>query len=833
MNIQISQALKKLFEKHRIVFWYDTKKELRSDYEAVNLANVSKIELNNNEFGIKYRILREQANDKFLIYYEGPQPEDIQNWLLDVQLAQGEFRTDQVSIWLAELELGLEFTDVIQAHAVFFQVNKQKDTLKKLLKSDDTPGMIRLKMLAVCTGAEPRMDVIIECLLEELSEKQNDKINLIFQCGLKDFLWEQMKRCYGYSSKTPGIQDFVIELFKSCYAMGTDGTVKLTGDALVFLKRWKDSRQYESTFEKLSNECAELLNIEQYLVQRDFKKMIELDYFQLIDRKIISDLVSHVSKKTISVGDCALIVRQRRKGHWYRYFQHLYNALDVASQFIHALDQTELSVNSMVQGIENYSRLWFRLDQLYRKFIYHVKRSGQTSLLESLNNQIENLYTNNYLLKINDNWQHIVDAESKWCSSVQIKFQKQFFEKYITPFINNKKKVFIIISDALRYEVGDEFKSLINKEDRYDANIEPILSMIPGSTQLCMAALLPNKEIEFAYNETGIAICDGQSTQGFANRLKILSQVPGKRITAIKAEEYMKLNNEKCRILTRDHDAIYIYHNRIDATGDKRESEERIFEAVEETLKELVKLVKKLTNANANNIIVTSDHGFIYQNRAIEESDFIGTDVEGDEILYWDRRFIIGKGMTDNKSFKKFTSAELGLKGDIEVLIPKSINRLRLKGSGSRYVHGGASLQEVVIPVVQINKKRQSDISIVDVEILRGSSSTITSGQLAVVLYQKEPSNEKMQPRYLKAGIYTETGELISDSHDLTFDLVSENHRERELQIRFVLTRKANDANGQEVILRLDEKLTGTSHFREYKSVRYLMRRSFTTDFDF
>lgn len=64
---------------------------------------------------------------------------------------------------------------------------------------------------------------------------------------------------------------------------------------------------------------------------------------------------------------------------------------------------------------------------------------------------------------------------------------------------------------------------------------------------------------------------------------------------------------------------------------------------------------------------------------------------------------------------------------------------------------------------------------------------------------------DKIQPRVLRAGIYTEAGELISDSHDLTFDLNSDNPRERELQVRFVLTRKADEANGQEVILRLEE----------------------------
>ena len=165
--------------------------------------------------------------------------------------------------------------------------------------------------------------------------------------------------------------------------------------------------------------------------------------------------------------------------------------------------------------------------------------------------------------------------------------------------------------------------------------------------------------------------------------------------------------------------------------------------------------------------------------------------------------------------------------------IPKSINRLRLKGSGSRYVHGGASLQEVVIPIVKIHKKRTSDITMVEVEILRGASSIITATQLTVVIYQTQAVTEKVHPRFLQAGIYTQTEELISDSHDLTFDLESENPRDREISVTFTLTRKADEANGQEVYLRLNEKLPGTSQHKKYKHLSYTMRRSFTSDFDF
>ena len=832
MSDRIAQALTKLFNRHRIVFWYDTKQELRDDFEALSLPGIEKLELTNNEFGIKYRILREQPEQKFLLYRDGPQPDELDNWLLDVQLAHAEFRTDQVAIWLSELELGLEFADVIQSHAEFFQAVKRKDALKKMLRADDTPGQIRLKMLAVCAASEPRMDSVLENLLQELAEGRDDKIKLISRCTLDGFLWEQLTRCYGYPSDEPSIRDFAIELFKSCYAMGTDGQVNLTGDALVFLKRWKDSRQFESCFETLSAECADVLNIEQDLAKRDLTELIELDYFRLIDQKIISDLVRAVASRTLSSGDVTLWIRQRRQGHWYREFRHLYEAIDFAAQFLQVLGEVNLEVDSLASGVERYCRAWYRLDQLYRKFTVHVRMSGQASLMETLTEQIENLYSNNYLLKLGDSFQTVVDSAIKWEAS-PVRRQREFFEHWVRPFLRKDNKVCVIISDAMRYEIGEELLSLIRQEDRYSAEIEPALSMLPSYTQLGMAALLPNKELAIADNETGTVLVDGQSSQGTANRTKILQMALNGGGQAISAEDFMAMNRDDSRELLKANIVLYIYHNRIDHTGDKMHSEGQAFEAAEQTLDDLLKLVKKLTAANANNLLITADHGFIYQHREIAESDFLSVEPEGEVILYRDRRFILGKKLKPSPGLHTFKAEQLGLCGDVEVQIPKSINRLRLKGSGSRFVHGGASLQEVVVPVIKINKKRQSDVSSVEVDILRGASSVITSGQLAVTLYQAGPVTVKIQPRVLRAGIYSETGELISDSHDLVFDLTSENPRERELQLRFVLSRKADEANGQEVILRLEEKHAGTSHYKEYKSLRYMMRRSFTSDFDF
>jgi hypothetical protein len=104
---------------------------------------------------------------------------------------------------------------------------------------------------------------------------------------------------------------------------------------------------------------------------------------------------------------------------------------------------------------------------------------------------------------------------------------------------------------------------------------------------------------------------------------------------------------------------------------------------------------------------------------------------------------------------------------------------------------------------------------------------------LAISFYQVDPVSEKVQARRLRAGIYTQSGEPISDQQELIFDQTSDNPRQRETQVRFILTQNASKANNQEVILRLDEQIPNTSHYQEYKSARYTLRRSFTSDFDF
>ncbi|MFZ1381232.1 MAG: hypothetical protein WAS54_00410, partial [Scrofimicrobium sp.] len=119
----------------------------------------------------------------------------------------------------------------------------------------------------------------------------------------------------------------------------------------------------------------------------------------------------------------------------------------------------------------------------------------------------------------------------------------------------------------------------------------------------------------------------------------------------------------------------------------------------------------------------------------------------------------------------------------------------------------------------------------VNVEVLP-ETNKITTGQLVVRLFQSEPVSEKVQPRTLRAGIYV--GEtLISNQPELVFDQPSGDARDRYQEARMLLSQDADEFNNRSVEFRLEEQIPGTTQWRVYQRAQYLLRRSFTSDFDF
>ncbi len=828
---KMEQSLKKLFEKSRIIFWYDKKKELKKEFEDLFLEDVEKLEIDNNEFWLKHHILREKPDQKFLLYRSGAEPVKEENWLLDIQLSNDLFRTDQVALILIDLgeDLDPDFGSVVEDHIDFFGNKKRVEVLKKLLKKKESRQSFRMKILSAAVGSvEPGTYGILDELLDELALGRSEKYNDIVTFNLSGFFWKQVQLQFGYEKESPTVKDLAIDLFKNAYLQSLMLDSTLSEDSLIYIRRWRERSRSRKAFEDLSDEFAKLFSVEDDIAKRMYEDLMDSDIYELIEKKIISDLVQNIMQKTISATSVDSIVKQRRSSHWFEKYNYLYSALYHSVMCLELIENIEISFSSLDDGIRKYIETFWEIDHHYRKFIFFSQNSRQASLMNDLVEKVENYYSNRYLIGLNDKWQYLVDGTDSW-SFGKFSMQGKFYSKYVEKY----KKVAVIITDGMRFEVGRELQKIILQEDRYDAELESLITMLPSYTQLGMAALLPNNELEIKEGDSLPVYVDGLSSQGTENRSKILKKHTGNKATAIISEEFMKLHVDDSREIIKQNNIVYLYHNRIDKAGSDKTSEERVFDAVEETFRDLVLLIKKLANANVNNILITTDHGFIYQHRKIEESDFADCSGISGDICKTDRRFIVGRDLNQTSSTKKFATESIGLKGSLEVLIPKSINRFRLSGSGSRFVHGGASLQEIIVPVLIINKKRKTDIVKVDIDILRGDTSIISTNQFTVRFYQRDAVAEKMQERKLKAGVYSSDGKLLSDVHEIIFDAESDNAREREKSIRFLLSKEAGAYNGTEIILKLEELEEGSSYYKLYKSSTYLLKKSFTSDFDF
>ena len=399
-----------------------------------------------------------------------------------------------------------------------------------------------------------------------------------------------------------------------------------------------------------------------------------------------------------------------------------------------------------------------------------------------------------------------------------------FSAKVNANWLSKGHKVAVIVSDALRYEVAEELGRRIRQEDRFTAALTPMLSRLPSYTQLGMASLLPHKALTFT--DRAAVEVDGAPSDGTGNRAAILAAVGG---TAVQAKDLLSMRQAEARDLVKSHQLLYVFHNQIDTTGEKQPTETDTFRACDDAIAELIKVMKKLVNANVNNILVTADHGFLYQDTPLSERDYLSVKPHGDTLLSVNHRFVLGRGLKRDQAFTTFTSAQLGMTGDIEVQVPASVHRIRAAGSGVRYVHGGASLQEVVIPVLAVNKRRTSDVRQVSVRIMP-ETDRITTGQITVMLYQQEPVTEKVKAKRLIAGLYA--GEtLISDEVAIDCSQTSQEGRDRFFPVTLVLSKEADAYNGKEVELRLHEPV-GTSQRRPYPDrARFTLVRTFTSDF--
>ena len=586
--------------------------------------------------------------------------------------------------------------------------------------------------------------------------------------------------------------------------------------ALAFMVSWRDSRSFAAYYESISKVLSQQLEISTRAGQYHPVELIECETFEAVEQAIIRGLVRDLldSSKALDRVQFDTVLSRRLASHWTlsrkEYFA-IYEAIRNAEELMHLRNRyvDGFHFDNAKAMYDAYTTDIYRFDQAYRLFNEHVHSvlSKGADILRQLDDEVESIYTNWYLYELGLAWdRHLANEKllEKWQIS-GVPHQYDFYEKEVRTRLSLKqtKRVFVIISDALRFEIANELGAIINNEKRFKAEVSTQLGVLPSYTQLGMAALLPHKALSYQPEQGTAVYVDGISSQGLDNRNAILQKVGG---MAVSSKELMSWSNQEGRDKVRDVEVVYIYHDTIDAIGDKAATEEKTFEACRSAIEELKDLVGRVINRlNGSRVVITADHGFLFQQKALVAADKTSLKTKPAGAIEAKKRYIVGNNLPSDEacwkgSINDTAHGSSGSPYQAEFLLPKAAQRFHFVG-GAKFVHGGAMLQEVCVPVLHVRELQKEQAAKHEKQPVGVVAATqpikLVNNIDKVRFIQTDPVGERFVARLLDVYIVDAQGNEVSSRETINFDSVSKVMDERTREARLKLIGSQFDRNAQ------------------------------------
>jgi hypothetical protein len=179
------------------------------------------------------------------------------------------------------------------------------------------------------------------------------------------------------------------------------------------------------------------------------------------------------------------------------------------------------------------------------------------------------------------------------------------------------------------------------------------------------------------------------------------------------------------------------------------------------------------------------------------------------------KRYIVGDNLpTDDAYWKGKVVDTAGASGDTEFMLPKGVQRFHFVG-GAKFVHGGAMLQEICIPVVSIKELQKEQVARhekqrVGVVVARLPIKLVNNID-KIRFIQTDPVGEHFIPRQLEVYIIDSEGRVVSSRETLNFDSSSKVMDERIREARLKLIGSKFDRHAAYTLV-LEESETQTRY---------------------
>jgi uncharacterized protein (TIGR02687 family) len=870
---QLQQGLAQAFNKegHRIVFWYDPEQSFTDELDVLDLIGVSILNMvNESVLGTKIKLELHDPKSRYLLYFPFAEPDIEHDWLLDIKLYSRSFYADRFSIIFNELGLHQHSLREHLAKREKFLASKARLAgLQRFVQPDMDADALDIAMIATVVKAEN--SDLAHILLALAEQSVEDDLGLdtnptsleeLEKYHLTPSLVQALQAEIGYNASAEELSgeaglrlgQFFIRLMTTgfCESVGdvpawareqVMSTASSRATARAFMSRWRDSSRYYQAFDVISQWVAEALRVKDKISEIDLDQLTDVVTFEAVEQKIIIDLT-----ESIPVAPKAELIRFRKlisarlDGYWAskhkddstrRKYRTVYTALQSAIDLFSLRLQHESGFHfeSTEALYSAYEVDLFQFDTAYRHY-WQASQRAHVDILKKLDDDVENCYAYWFIDNLAKNWGDRLESEqklSKWTFKDKPN-QFDFYDHWVSPLFDKAKqrrRVVVIISDAFRYEAAVELCDRINEKRYSEATLASQVGVVPSYTTLGMASLLPHKTLEYRENGNDEVYVDGLSTQGTAARSKILTNAGG---MAVQAETVRNWSRDEGREALKDQNLVYIYHNVVDARGDSASTESETFPAVEQAIEELTELSRKvIMHFNTSNVLITADHGFLFQQSKLEAADRTSLAEKPANALKSKKRYVLGHGLPDTKdAWSGSTKHTAGTETDTDFWIPKGANRFHFVG-GSRFVHGGAMPQEIVVPVLTVKqlrgekaeKRTKRKVGVISPK----STLKMVNNIQKFDLMQTEAVSELLLPITLSVAIY-DGDSKVSSEEIVTFDSETDVMSELMKQVRLSLSGTDFDRKKDYFLILKDKDLN-----TEVERYKVTIDLAFTDDF--
>ncbi len=816
LNRRFAEPLSEFYNR-RIIFWYDEDGEFSDKLDEIVLDNAKLVVMTStNNFAVKKLLSHDDKSSNFLVYSPFAYERLDDNWLFDIELYSEEFRADLISIWMDEMDIPYNpsMRKQVKKYRRFFNAKDRRAKIVSQNKAASTPTQLHLAvMAAICGQKDAQPNNILRSVFHDGLDINNNTIYHEFlNYGVTEAFWAMVTQGCGYSENESDLGRLAIHMLLTASTRtirlenlaGLEGFISMPHQAYCydFISEWLHTEDMSRLYL-----IARYVEDEARLVQRFSKltieELLDTECFPCINEVILIKVMTEISDNIIDVDAITRTVEKRRTYVWYEATENFYDGiLQVAKmQDFYKEHSTGFHTVEPKNVWNEYTKVYYKMDTYYRQFHLCFQKSLETSnillddLFKHVVEKVEGLYKHWFLGQLGNNWSDVcADEFVNYGKILEVPQQTDFYRSKIQ---TADTRMFVIISDAMRYEVAATLSEQLRRETQSKVELGSMQSIFPSITKFGMAALLPHKELNAEIKSTAkterlAVLVDGASTES-NNREKILKN-SNPDSAVLQYKNIIGMKRAERQALVKGMDVVYIYHNTIDEAS--HHSDTAVFPACDKALSELKNMVRIIVNEfSGAHIIITADHGFLYTYSPLNEDDKVSAASFNNQDIEYGRRYaIMQKGSKPDYLIPvKF----LGGNTEFEGFAPRESIRIKMSGGGLNFVHGGISLQELVVPVIEYHhlrndsmeytrNKHKYDTKPVVVNLL-SANRKISNMIFSLNFYQKETVGDNREAATYLVYFTDVNGKQISDVQKIIADKTSDNGQDRTFRCGFNL----------------------------------------------